>query len=78
MIIFVEYSERYAQRNKRKLPYLDKPASAAQNIQCALQVVEPHLLTLRRALPFLQRKITTRRLIKLQCCNKIRIRTCGV
>ena len=34
--------------NKRKLPYLDNPASAALNIQCALPAAAPRLLTLRR------------------------------
>ncbi len=57
-ITFVGYSERYAQLNMQKLPYLDRPALAVLNIQCTLPAATPSLPMLRRALPFLQRRIT--------------------
>ncbi len=66
MITFVCYSEGYAQRNRRKLPDLDRPASAALNIQCSLPAAAPRLLTLRRVCHYCSAGLPTHCLIKLQ------------
>ncbi len=48
MITLVGYPEGYEKSNKRELHNFCRPASAALNIQCALPVAAPRLLTLRR------------------------------
>ncbi len=77
MITFVGYSEKYELSKQRKLRYLDNPALAALDIQCALPAAAPRLPTLRRVCQYYSAELPSRRLIKLQCCNTIRIRTCG-
>ena len=74
-ITFVGYSEGYAQRNRRKWPNLDRPASAALNIQCALPAAAPRLLTLRRVCHSYSAGLPSQRLIKLQFRDRLRIRT---
>ena len=75
MIALVGYSEGYTQRNRRKWPDLDRPASAALNIQCALPAASPRLLTLRRVCHYYSAELPIHCLIKLQVRDRLRIRT---
>ncbi len=74
-ITLVGYSGRYAQRNRRKWPDLERPAPAALNIQCTLPAVTPRRLTLRRVCHYRIAELPTQRLIKLQFRDRLCIRT---
>jgi hypothetical protein len=70
----VGYSESYAQRNSRKWPDLDRPASAALNLQCALPAATLRLPKLRRVCHSCSAGLPTYCLIKLQVRDWLRIR----
>jgi hypothetical protein len=71
----VGYSESYAQRNRRKWPDLDRPASPALNLQCALPAATPRLPKLRRVCHYCSAGLPTYCLIKLQFRDWLCIRT---
>ena len=54
---------------------MDRPASAALNIQCALPAATPRLLTLRRVCHYYSAELPTHCLIKLQLRDRFCIRT---